>query len=249
MVNINFVPDDYAQSNESRRTNLIYLVLFAVVMTALGGSFVSIKIRQRACRISEELVNAKMTEIQEAINQFEDLQTKKREMMKTALTTAELLEPVPRSILLASLTNNLPLGVSLSEVELVQKQSKQSTAVVKTSKYQAAQAQKTASQSNGSQQAAQSQSDEPENPEKLLETHINIGGIAPSDLQVASYIKQLSNSSLLDNVALIESKEYKLEDSTLRQFKLSAMLRKNVHLTKEDIEGIKSKAENTVWNF
>jgi len=249
MVNINFVPDDYTQSNESRRTNLIYLVLFAVVMTALGGSFVSIKMRQRACRISEELVNAKMTEMQEAIKQFEELQTKKREMMKTALTTAELLEPVPRSILLASLTNNLPPGVSLSEVNMIQKQSKQSTAAAKTSKYHAAQAQKTASQSNGSQQAAQSQSDEPENPEKLLETHINIGGIAPSDLQVASYIEQLSNSSLLDNVALIESKEYKLQDSTLRQFKLSAMLRKNVHLTKEDIEGIKSKAENTVWNF
>jgi len=249
MVNINFVPDDYTQSNESRRTNLIYLVLFAVVMTALGGSFVSIKIRQRACRTSEELVNARMTEIQEAIKQFEELQTKKREMMKTALTTAELLEPVPRSILLASLTNNLPPGVSLSEVNMIQKQSKQSAAAAKTSKYQAAQAQKKASQSNGSQQAAQSQSNEPENPEKLLETHINIGGIAPSDLQVASYIEQLSNSSLLDNVALIESKEYKLQDSTLRQFKLSAMLRKNVHLTKEDIEGIKGKAENTVWNF
>jgi len=249
MVNINFVPDDYTQSNESRRTNLIYLVLFAVVMIALGGSFVSIKIRQRACRTSEELVNARMTEIQEAIKQFEELQTKKREMMKTALTTAELLEPVPRSILLASLTNNLPPGVSLSEVNMIQKQSKQIAAAAKTSKYQAAQAQKTASQSNGSQQAAQSQTDEPENPEKLLETHINIGGIAPSDLQVASYIEQLSNSSLLDNVALIESKEYKLQDSTLRQFKLSAMLRKNVHLTKEDIEGIKGKAENTVWNF
>jgi hypothetical protein len=246
MVNINFVPDDYTQSNDSRRTNLIYLVLFAVVMTALGGSFVSIKIRQRACRTSEEMVNARMTEIQEAIKQFEELQTKKREMMTTALTTAELLEPVPRSILLASLTNNLPPGVSLSEVNMIQKQSKQSTAVAKTSKYQA---QKTASQSNGSQQAAQSQSNEPENPEKLLETHISIGGVAPSDLQVASYIEQLSNSSLLDNVALIESKEYKLQDSTVRQFKLSAMLRKNVHLTKEDIEGIKSKAENTVWNF
>ena len=239
MVNINFVPDDYAQSNESRRTNLIYLVLFAVVMIALGGSFVSIKIRQRACYASEELINAKMTEIREAIKQYEELQTKKREMMKTALTTAELLEPVPRSILLASLTNNLPPGVSLSKVNLVQKQSKQ-TAVSKTSKFQAAQAQKATSQT---------QSKAPENPEKLLETHINIGGLAPSDLEVASYIEQLSNSSLLDNVALVESKEFKLPDSTLRQFKLSAMLRKNVHLTKEDIEGIKNKAENTVWNF
>ena len=249
MVNINFVPDDYTQSNESRRTNLIYLILFAVVMTALGGSFVSIKIRQRACRTSEEMVNARMTEIQEAIKQFEELQTKKREMMKTALTTAELLEPVPRSILLASLTNNLPQGVSLSEVNMIQKQSKESGAAAKTSKYQAAQAKKAASQSTGSQQAAQSQSNEPENPEKLLETQIAIGGIAPSDLQVASYIKQLSNSSLLDNVSLVESKECKLQDSTVRQFKLSAMLRKNVHLTKDDIEGIKSKAKDTVWNF
>lgn len=240
MVNINFVPDDYTQNNESRRTNLIYLVLFAVVMTALGGSFVSIKIRQRACRTSEELINARMTEKKEEIKQFEELQTKKREMMKAALTTAELLEPVPRSILLASLTNNLPPGVSLSEVKLVQKQSKQNPAVAKTSKFQATQAQKA---------TTQSQSSAPDNPEKLLETHIDIGGLAPSDLEVASYIEQLSNSSLLDNVALVESKEFKLQDSTLRQFKLSAILRKNVHLTKEDIEGIKNKAENTVWNF
>ena len=244
MVNINFVPDDYAQSNESRRTNFIYLVLFGVVMIALGGSFVSIKIRQRACYTSEEMINARMTEIKEAIKQFEELQARKREMMKTALTTSELLEPVPRSILLASLTNNLPEGVSLSNVDLIQKQMKQDPAVT-TSKFQSAQGQS----ANGSKQAVQSQNGAHENPEKLLETHIDIGGLAPSDLQVASYIEQLSNSSLLDNVALVESKEFKIQDSTIRQFKLSAMLRKNVHLTKEDIEVIKSKAENTIWNF
>jgi hypothetical protein len=247
MVNINFVPDDYAQSNESRRTNFIYLVLFAVVMIALGGSFVSIKIRQRACYTSEELINSRMTEVKEAINQFEELQGRKRDMMKTAITTMELLEPVPRSILLASLTNNLPQGVSLSKVDLIQKQSKQNPTVARTSKFQSAQGQKATS--NGSKQAAQLQNRAPENPEKLLETHIDIGGLAPSDLQVASYIEQLSNSSLLDNVALVESKEFKIEDNTLRQFKLSAMLRNNVNLSKEDIEGIKNKAENTIWNF
>ena len=37
MLNINFVPDDYVQSNVSRRTNLMYLVLFSVVMAGLGG--------------------------------------------------------------------------------------------------------------------------------------------------------------------------------------------------------------------
>ena len=246
MVNINFVPDDYAQSNESRRTNFIYLVLLVVVMIALGGSFVSIKLRQRACYTSEEVINTRMTEIKESIKQFEELQTRKREMMKTALTTSELLEPVPRSILLASLTNNLPEGVSLSDVDLIQKQSKQNTTTAAAkSKFQSAQSHK----ANGSKQTAQAKNKAPENPEKLLETHIDIGGLAPSDLQVASYIEQLSHSSLLDNVALVESKEFKIEDNTLRQFKLSAMLRKNIHLTRDDIEGIKSKAENTIWNF
>lgn len=244
MGNINFVPDDYVQGNESRRTNLVYLVLFAVVMTALGGSFVAIKLRQRACSANEKLVNARMAEIQEIINQFEQLQAKRREMMKTALTTAELLEPVPRSVLLASMTNNLPSGVSLVQLNLVQKQSKQKSATTPTtvgSKYQAAQEKTATAQSN----------DEPhsENPEKLLETHIGIEGTAPSDLQVAEYIERLSVSSLLDNVALVESKECKIEDNTFRQFKLTAMLRKDVHLSKEDVERIRGKGEESVWNF
>lgn len=236
MVNINFVPDDYIQNNESRRTNLIYLILLVVVMTALGGSFVTIKVRQRACRAKEQLVNSRMAKMHQAIQQFDELQVKKRAMMKTALTTAELLEPVPRSILLASLTNNLPSGVSLVNVTLLQKEPKDKSQVVASSKYQAAQA------GNKSDQSKLS-------PEQMLETHIEIEGMAPSDLQVASYIKRLSTSSLMHNVALVESKEHKIDDSTFRQFKLTAMLKNDVHLTKNDIESIRQHAEKTIWNF
>ena len=64
MSNINFVPDDYVQSNESRRANLMCLVLFSVVMAGLGGSFVTIKIRQRACSAQETFVNAKLAKME-----------------------------------------------------------------------------------------------------------------------------------------------------------------------------------------
>jgi Tfp pilus assembly protein PilN len=181
--------------------------------------------------------------MQEAIQQFEELQTKRREMMKTALTTAELIEPVPRSIVLASLTNNLPQGVSLSKLNLIQKPPKAGSKPTSTSKYEAAQAQKPSSEDSDSA------NDEPVNPEKLLETHIEIGGIAPSDLQVAAYIESLGKSTLVDTVALVESKECKVEDNTFREFKLTAMLRKDVHLTKDDVEEIRHKAESSVWNF
>ncbi len=250
MININFVPDDYVQNNESRRTNLMYLVLFAVVMAALGGSFMTIKLRQRALIAEEKRVSAKMAQAEEAMKQFEELQAKRKVMIKTALTTAELLEPVPRSVLLASLTNNLPPGVSLLRLKLVQKKPKRIHRPVSANKYRAAQAKNSA--------AGQSKV----SPEKLLETYIDIEGIAPSDIQVASYIEQLCGSTLLDNVALVESKEHKdrrpsrtqavylgASESAYREFKLAAMLRKDVHLTEEDIGKIKTKREMAVRNF
>jgi len=231
MLNINFVPDDYIQSSESRRANLMYFVLFVVVMAALGGSFVTIKIRQRVLSANEGLVNAKMTQARVAIKQFEQLQTKRKAMMKAALTTAELLEPVPRSLLLASLTNNLPTGVSLLRLNIVQKEPKKTGRVAPTSKYAAEQAKKAA--------AVVAEVSR----EKLLETHIGIEGIAPSDIQVAAYIERLSSSALLDNVALVKSKEHEINDTMFRQFKLTAMLGKDVHLTKEDIKSIKRDAK------
>ncbi len=237
MLNINFVPDDYIQSNESRRTNLIYLVLLALVMAALAGSFLTIRIRRRNFDAKEKMVNAKMTHIQESIKQFEQLQVKRKEMMKTALTTTQLLEPVPRSILLASLTNNLPPGVSLLRLKLIQKEGKRvNHPAPAKSKYQEAQA-----EYNPAQTAITR--------EQLLETHIDIEGMAPSDLQVASYIERLSDSSLFNRVSLVESKEHKVDDATFRKFKLTADLRKDTHLTREDVDKIRANAEQSVYHF
>ena len=236
MLNINFVPDDYIQSNESRRTNLLYIVLFVVVMVALGGSFVTIKVRQHAFHAKEKLVNTKITRVQQAIKQLEQLEIRQKEMMKAALTTAQLLEPVPRSVLLASLTNNLPSGVSLLRLFVEQKEPKQTRPPVPTNKYQAAQADSTLTQEKLST-------------EQLLETHIEIEGMAPSDLQVASYIEQLSSSHLLQNVALVESKEYNIDDTTFRRFKLTAMLGKNIHLTKKDVDLIRAGHEGALRSF
>lgn len=239
MSNINFVPDDYVQSNESRRANLMCLILFSVVMAALGGSFVTIKIRQKACSGDEQNVNGKMARMEESIKKFEDLQSKRQEMMRTALTTAELLEPVPRSVLLASLTNSLPPGVSLMKLDMMQKEDrgKGSPDGGTRTKYQAAQG-KPASDS-GSKSAA----------EKSISIHMDIEGLAPSDLQVAAYIEHLGNSMLLENVALVESKEKKVENVAFRQFKLTAVLSKEIHLTKEDIDEIRTKAEHTINQF
>ena len=86
-------------------------------------------------------------------------------------------------------------------------------------------------------------------PEKRLETHTDIEGLAPTDLQVAAYIEHLENSNLWENVILVESREHKIESSTFRQFKLKTMLKKAVHLTKGDINKIRGAYEKKRYNF
>lgn len=229
MSDINFVPDEYVENNESHRTNLICLVLFSVIMVGLLVSFTVIKLRQRTYTVKEKLVDAEIARRREAIVQAESLQQKSIEMWKTALTTAELLEPVSRSVLLASLTNNLPSGVSLLRLNLIQKKDKQNTSRKNSaSKYQKAKS-KASQKGSGEQKVSL---------ERLLKTHIDIEGIAPSDLQVAMYIERLSNSNLISNVALVESKEHAVKDTTFRQFKLTAMLKAQAHVTEDDVKKI-----------
>ena len=238
MLNINFVPEEYVQSKDSARTNLMYLMLMLIVMLGLGGSFMMIRMRQNDCKKEELAVDAKMAKAKEAMVQFQQLQEKRKIMLKTALTTSELIEPVNRSVLMAALTNKLPDGTSFLRLNIVQKEPEGAAA--------AAVPIKPAGQYDA---AKQKPAEEAVSKEKLLETSIEIEGFATSDLQVAEYIRKLINSNLLRDVALVESREQKVKDVAFRQFKLTAMLNKNVHLTSKDIEELKKNSqggENTV---
>lgn len=229
MVNINFVPDDYIQKREMRRTNLIYAALFLMMMVGVGGSFGVIRYKSSKLDAEAEQVNIQMAAARESIAQLEKLQEKRRVMMRTALLTAELIEPVPRSVLLALLTNELPGGVSLLRLKLVQKESKN-----------------VASSAGGSKYAAVSASGEQAKRGKTFDTLLEIEGLAPTDIQVASYIANLGNSFVLDSVRLVHSKEHKKDEATFRQFKLTAQLAPDVHLSEEDIEKIKTQQDYSI---
>lgn len=233
MVNINFVPDDYIRSNESKRTNLIYIILFAVVMVALLGSFFTIKYRKKMLNNRERILDSELALRKEEIKKVQQLQDRRNQMWNRALITADLIEPVSKSLLLASLTNNLPNGVSLLKLNLIQKESKgqsQYAASTAATKYQSI------------KDSIDEVSIEARSPEKGLETHIDIDGIAPSDLEVAAYIERLGNSELITNVALIESREFEAKNSKskssqkFRHFKLTAMLNNNFELKAEDVK-------------
>jgi Tfp pilus assembly protein PilN len=189
--------------------------------------------RQRAVQTELVQLNERMAKAQQQIAQLEELKEKSKTMMKTMVMTAELLEPVPRSIVLASLTNDLPSGVSLLEFGLEEKETQVVRSVSKPS--------------GGSQyQNKSAAANAPAEPQKKVSTNLQIKGIAPSDIQVAGFIANLSNSILFDQVSLVESKEVEIEKIKYREFRLSAVIKPELSLTKEDIDSIREQREETI---
>lgn len=228
MSRVDFVPEEYIQQRESGKANFMYLLLFGAMMCGIGVTFSIIKVRQKAVAAELATVNAKMAQAGQQIAQLEQLKIKGKNVMKTMLMTSGLIEKVPRSIILACLTNNMPTGVSLLELKIEEK-----VITLKTPKPTA----KTAG-------AAAAAAAVP--PQKIIETMVDISGIAPSDIGVANYIARLSESILLDRVSLVESRERNIDDMKFRQFKLNAYIKRGILLTKEDISSIRRKQRETM---
>lgn len=227
MSGIDFVPTEYVQQRESTRANFLYLIIFGVMMGAIGITFSLIKVRQHGVDQKLAEAEARMAQAQEQIAQLEALKVKGRAMMRTMQMTSELLEPVPRSVILACLSNNLPNGVSLLRIKLSEKE----TAVTRGARAASSQYNSASKSLTGGQSVQ----------DKQIVTNIEIEGIAPSDIEVASYIAHLSESVLFGNVQLIESKEHKIDNVKFRDFKLSTVLKKRSLVTKEDIATIRAK--------
>ncbi len=231
MARIDFVPNDYVQQKECGRANFLYLVLFGILMGAIGVTFSIIKMRQRAVESHLAALEQKMAAADTQIAQLDKLKRKTTTMMHSMVTTAELLEPVPRSVVLACLTNNLPGGVSLLELDLKEKDIAPAApkATPKTSQYQKAQAAQKPDALQPGETPRQART----------RTTVEIKGIAPSDIEVATYIARLGTSILMSEVALVESQEHIIDDVRFREFKLTATLKEDITLTKEDIERIR----------
>jgi len=233
MSKIDFLPNDYLQQRNSSRANFLYLVLLAAVMAGICITFLIIKVRQRSVQKELTAITASMSKAREQMELVEQLQAKGKGLMRTASITTGLPDLVPRTIILACLTNNLPDGVSLLELKMTDKEVVP-VEVKEKSKSQYAAASEALSKSAKTDSV----------PVKVVDTNIEITGVAPSDIEVAKYIAKIGNSFLFDSVGLVESKEYVVDEITFRRFKLQAVMNRREKLTSSEVEKLRSKRKN-----
>lgn len=215
---LSFLPDDYLQRKAQRRANVVCATLFLLVVAGIGTSFAlaerSLKrVERRAADVDREYADAARR-----IQQVQQMQDRQRTMARQADLTAQLLEKVPRSFLLAEITNALPAGVSLLDLQLDSKLRKPKAETVPAGVTAAEQ-----------RRLAREKKNQPQVPEaKQYDVTIRVTGIAYTDVQVARFITSLNASRVLRDVNLVvtETMESKERDDgeVMRKFSLEMTL-------------------------
>lgn len=219
---LSFLPDDYLERKAQRRTNLICAGLFLVTLTAIGGTF---HFSERSNREVERNYDKKLKEFTaeaQRIQQADQMQEKQRTMARQAELAASLLEKVPRSFLLAEITNAMPPGVSLMDFVLESKK-KVASAQVGTTGGTAFESRKQ-SEANKKAAAAAAALNQQLAEMKVYDVGMKLTGIAPTDVQVAQFIRKLNTSKLLKDVNLVITDEFLQDGEPMRKFTVECML-------------------------
>lgn len=222
MNSASFLPEDYLEQKAERRTNVICLTLFAVVMVAVFGAFLVTNRQWTQVRAAQQSINGAYQEAALQIEQLTELEQQREQMLHKAELAASLVERVPRSILLAELINRMPPRLSLIEFTLA------SEKIMVNSAEEKAKGSTTGRLADGRPQRAATKEEAGEQARRIDPTRylvrVTMTGVAPTDLEVSRYMSELNSYPLLHNVALEYSEEHEIESQKLRQFRIKFTL-------------------------
>ena len=195
---LSFLPDDYLERKARRRTNAICAVLFCIVISAIGAAFTVTERSMREIDQQYTTVNQQYADAAKRIEQVQQMQEKQRTMATQAELTASLLEKVPRSFILAELTNGMPAGVSLLDFSLEARVITNAAAAPKTA-FELRKA-----EVSGATASIVPMSSQP----RVYDVTMRTTGVAATDVQVAQFISKLNRSHLLRDVNLLFTEEF-----------------------------------------
>jgi Tfp pilus assembly protein PilN len=217
---LSFLPEDYLERKAQRRTNVFCAVLAVIVMAAIGSAF---SLTERMTRESERRhtqVEDQFAAAARQIDEFKQMELKQRKMTRQADLAASLLEKVPRSIVLAQIVNCAAPPADVAVEDLTLDSAKRQT--------------QSAPQPKPTGPGADAFS-EPLAEPVLYDVRLRVSGVATSDLQVAEYIRRLSQCPLFRDVNLVISQQAAQDDRTVRRFQIEMGLNNDVDVTALDI--------------
>ena len=217
-----FLPEDYLAEKAERRTNLICLVLFAVVMLGVFFAFVFTNQKWSQVKRDQATINARYQTAAQQITELTELEQQKEEMLQKADLAAALVERVPRSILLAELINRMPERLSLLELKLTSEKIKPVAPRKKETGTHGGEGNRLGPQRAQTKEEAAREQEKIRPPRYLVQ--LTLLGVAPTDLEVSRYLAELNAYPLLRDVTLAYSEEKEIESQVMREFEIAMRL-------------------------
>jgi len=211
MSTINLLPKDYVESRIRRRANVMCLILFAIVLSAVLAAAVVSEQSSRHTQAVRDRIDASYADAAKFLAQMQTLEIQRSQMLHKAEVTTSLVERVPRSTLLAVVTAALPSTCSLEKVTL-------DTQRVIVREEPAAPAGKGTKLTTDSRQTAKNQS---------TQVVMEVTGRAFTDVDVARFIANLLRCPLMTSVDLVYSEEKTFDKTAVRQFQVRLELKPN----------------------
>jgi Tfp pilus assembly protein PilN len=210
-----FLPEDYVRDARERRSGIFALALFVIVMGAVFSAFLVTNRQWAAVRAAQVSINDETEKAAKEIAEMKRLEAMRAQMVEKAELARGLIEPVPRSVLLACLVNTMPADLSLLEFEMKSEE-------LKSGKQTGAQAK------DAAKARRMTKAKEPEAPAKpeavRRRVNIMVTGVAPDDLDVSRWMGALSRLPFLSGIRLEVSEEKEIRGIDMRQFKISMKL-------------------------
>jgi Tfp pilus assembly protein PilN len=219
---LSFLPDDYLDRKQRRRTNAICAVLFCIVISSIGGAFTVTERSMREIEKQAADVDVQYTGAAKRIEQYQQMEEKQRTMQHQAELTASLLEKVPRTKVLAKITNGIPQGVSLLDFAMSSTLSSTPVKAPQTA-FDARKAEIDAARGMVNALASQP---------RVYDVNMRLTGVAPNDGQVSKFITKLNTTPMFKDVNLVFTDEFVAgdKDNKLRKFAIEMSLNTNAPL-------------------
>ena len=227
---LSFLPDDYLEQKGKRRANIVCAILVVLVAGGMSAAAYYVRNYDRMIQAKYDDVDAKYSDAARKIEQVKKMHEQQRQVVQHAELAASLVEKIPRSNLLAEITNSLPPGVSLLELGMDSKPH-QDPPPTATSSFEQHRAQLEKANNDALGMGAKP---------PQYDVHLKVTGIAQNDVQVAQLMSRLSHSKIFTDVNLVISDVYEpkrenpgntdAKPEALRKWTIEMMLNPNAEV-------------------
>jgi Tfp pilus assembly protein PilN len=203
-----FLPEEYLVQRRERRTNVLSVGLFVLVMAGVAIAFVVTDRNWNGVRNSRNEVNKQFELATDQIKAMEAYEVRVAQMIDKAHVAVGLLDTVPKSILLAEIIARMPEGLGMLRLHY------QSTEIKPVRA-------KTPALRSISARADQAEEGKKAREPRRWDTSLLIEGLAPTDQEVSRFMDALVELDLMRRVRLEFSREKEIDDVAMREFRIT----------------------------